>query len=834
MSTHNCDLCGLSLRFGNFSLQEAGKVYRFCCIGCKQVFRILLEASDSADPADFKNSELFRQCRAMGIIPASEEDLRQRAGASAYPEPADSPVAVPDATGDKNAHRITLQLKITNMWCPACAWVIDQTLMRSPGVDHSGCQFSTDRLRCEYDPVKTSPDRIIAAIAKLGYRASVPGAEDRDQENRREMLRFAISVFLTMNVMMLSFALYTGFFSRLDADSVAKLSWPIFGLATIVLAYGGQSIFKRALFGFFSAAASMETLIAVGSATAYFYSVYNLVLGRIHLYFDTAAMLIVLVLLGKMLERRAKNKIQEDLEHFFALKPAKVRLCTAEFPEGRYVAAEQVGAGDVLRVESGEIVPADGRVIQGRAVIDESSLTGEARPVNIETGNRIRSGSRITEGMLKIEAEEVGDASTLGQMMQIIENALARKTVLEGKTDRLLLWFVPTVLLLAAATAGVCWASGLPPGASILRAVTVMVISCPCALGIAIPLARVAGISLAGNNGILVRDFSAFEQAEAINAVVFDKTGTVTRGQWQLIDVLPAAGRTPDQLLALAAGLEQESDHPVAVEIKRVASRKGLAPAEVTDIRLEGSGISGRHKGAAVGIGSAAYVSEDRGMPTVLDEGPTANAIHSRVFISHDRRIVGTFVFGDSLREGIRAALSNLRERGFRLILVSGDSRVVTGGVAEEIGIPEALGQQLPQEKAAVIEDLKHRGFRVGMVGDGVNDAPAMAAADLAMAVHSGSQLGKEVADATFMRGEPGQILDFLRIAAKTHRKIHQNLWCSFVYNAIAIPVAMSGLLNPLIAVCAMLLSSMTVIGNTLLLVRTGHAPSQILPASSR
>jgi cation transport ATPase len=297
----------------------------------------------------------------------------------------------------------------------------------------SGCNFSTDRLRCAYDPVLTSPDRIIAFIERLGYHPALPGEGGRAKEKRRETIRFAVSTFLTMNVMMMSFALYSGFFSSLSPDAVANLSWPIFIMATIVMAYGGKFIFVKAVAGFSNAAFSMETLIAIGASSAYLYSIFNLLRGNIHLYFDTASMLITLVLLGKLLERNAKEKVLEDLEAFFALKPTKVKLCSREHPQGRYVSADYLRKDDLFLLDDGEIAPADGLVIDGDGLVDESSLTGEARPIPKRSGSSIRSGTRVSHGSFKVKALAVGEDSTLGQMMRIIEQTLAQKTALKGK-----------------------------------------------------------------------------------------------------------------------------------------------------------------------------------------------------------------------------------------------------------------------------------------------------------------------------------------------------------------------------------------------------------------
>ncbi len=783
---------------------------------------MLVQASDSGDPARFKETELFQRCREMGIIPGSEEELRQRASpdqsttGSSHADPA-GPPATPIADA------LALNLQIEGMWCPACAWVIDQGVKKIPGVIDSSCNFSTDRLRCRYSPVITSPDQIVESIRKLGYRAAEPGEAGSKRKDRREFIRFAISAFLTMNVMMLSFALYSGFFSDLSTDSVAKLSWPIFIMASVVMIYGGRNIFRRALTGLYSAAASMEALIAVGSGSAYFYGVFNFFQGNIHLYFDTASMLITLVLLGKLLERNAKQRVQQDLETFFSIRPTKVRICSPGFPEGRYQAAASLQPGDIFQIEEGEILPADGLVVNGNGMLDESALTGEARPLRKESGERVRSGSRVLQGNFRIKAEAVGAGSVLGLMIQIMEDALNRKTPFEAKTDRILRWFVPAIILLAAGTGITGRLMGLSLESALLRAVTVCVISCPCALGVAIPLARVAGISVASRFGILVREFSAFEMATRVDTFVFDKTGTLTMGQWKLLRVETLSDFTAEQVLAVAAALEATSDHQVATEIKRRAHRKQLPPMPVSEAHVRNSGVIGRYNGDEVKIGSRGFLQREiEASPPISNTAqPHPEDPISVVYMSYGGKLCALLVFGDEIRATAKDTVASLSKEKYRICLVSGDGAAATRYVAESLNIPEYRGEQLPWEKASTIEDLRNSNRCVSMVGDGVNDAPALAKADLAIAVHSGSPLGKEVAGITLMRGEPSQILDFLTLAQKTHRKVQQNLWCAFFYNVISIPVAMSGLLNPLVAVSAMLLSSLSVIGNTLLLTRS-------------
>jgi heavy metal translocating P-type ATPase len=822
-TSQTCDLCGLPLRYGTVNAVFSGATYAFCCNGCRQVFTILMEATDSPNPETFRETDLFRQCQAQGIIPRSEKELTgTQSDAASGADTARTDAAITaSAAGSDNT--LTLKLKVSNMWCAACAWVIDESLKKTPGIVDAACNFSTDRLQVIYNPVKATPHQIIETIGKLGYSAAAPGESQKTTERRREFVRFAVSVFLTMNIMMLSFALYTGFFTDLSPENATKISWPMFVMATAVLIYGGYNFYKKAWAGLRNAVFSMETLIIIGALSAYFFSTYNLFAGSIHLYYDTASMLITLVLLGKTLERRAKGKVLEDLENFFALMPTKVRICSGDFPEGRYVAIEQLAAGDIFRVSEKDIIPADGQILSGNGSVEESSLTGEPLPVAKKPGDFIRSGARVQQGSFKIKAEKIGKDSTLGQMMQIIEKTLLTKMPIEGKTDVILQWFVPVILVLAAVTGMVYRFMGLSLETSLLRAVTVMVISCPCALGIAIPLARVAGISIAGKKGILVRNFTAFEMAGRISAFVFDKTGTITHGNWTLQEIVAFAPYNESQGLKLAAGLEKNSDHFIGQEILRQAQKRNIEPATLDEIQTEENGVIGRFDGDIVKIGSADFLKDTTVKFNKLpqfDDNQQGSA-YSYVYMSIADRPAAVFVFGDRIRNGARATIEKLHQQGFRLALVSGDGIETTRAIAKALGIHDVYGGQMPQDKVAIVKTLQGQNHPVAMVGDGINDAPALVQADLSLAVHSGANLGEEVADVTLMRAEPEQLIDFFRFANAVNKKINQNLIFTFAYNVIGIPTAMSGLLTPLVAVSAMLLSSISVIGNTLMLVRS-------------
>jgi len=405
---------------------------------------------------------------------------------------------------------------------------------------------------------------------------------------------------------------------------------------------------------------------------------------------------------------------------------------------------------------------------------------------------------------------------------EIMMRTLDRKTPFEGKTDRWLTIFVPVVVCLALGTGLVCMAGGLPLEAALIRAVTVLVISCPCSLGIAIPLARVAGISMAARRGILVRDFTAFEQIEKLGAIVFDKTGTITLGKWRLREVIANGPYSEEQIVSMAAGLEQYSDHYIAREIRNRADRLLVQAASVSRIEHHENGISGYVGDQSVRIGAQAVVSDAvRSISRDLKTAPISDSIESRVFLTVDDMPAGVFVFGDRIKNGVANTLHRLRRSGLKLFMVSGDGQETTERVAEKIGISKAVGDLRPGQKASYVKSLQQDGLCVSMVGDGINDALALVQSDLGIAMHAGGHLGKEAAAVTLMQGEPGQLPVLATLAGKVNRKISQNLVLAFGYNAIGIPIAMMGILSPIVAVCAMLLSSLSVIGNTLLLMRS-------------
>jgi heavy metal translocating P-type ATPase len=819
MNPSACHLCGLPLRCAAVSATIDGVPLQFCCQGCRAVYHMLVAAGEVQDPARFKESDLYRQCVAAGVIPADAADL-ERIAAQEDREARVVPATPGDPEQGVSADTLCLDLMVEGMWCTACAWVIERSLLRMDGVEAVACQFFTDRLRCCYRPDRVAPHEIREAVARLGYdwRDSEAGATDR-RVRHWQLARLAIAGVLSANVMMLSWALYAGFFTHLAADAVAAISLPIVVMATVVLVYGGGPMLRRAWFGLVRGVPGMEALVGLGAVCTYLYSLYNWYQGSIHLYFDTACMLITLVLLGKLLEQQARGRVRCELDSFFALQPAKVRLMDPRWPDGRFVAIDQLAAGDRFGVAAGEIVPADGRVVAGGGRVDESSLTGEPVPVPVRPGDAIKSGTRLLDGEVTAAVEKVGQETVLGQMIAIMARSLEQKGVYAGRTDRMLAWFVPIMLGLAAGTGLFAAWAGLSMDQAVVRAVTVMVVSCPCALGVAIPMARLAGISLAGRQGVLVREIESFERAGDLDTIVFDKTGTLTHGRWQLSRVDCQPGYDPATIVAWAAGLEQTSDHEVARSILAYADGQGVKPALMAALRVSSDGVMGRLGERMVRIGKRefAWPHTRAAMPA-----PKASAAGpaSQVYLSIDGQPAATLHFGDRIRSTVPSMVTRLKKDFREIHLISGDDDTATREVARAVGLTQVRGGLVPAEKAAYIDALKDQGCRVAMVGDGVNDAAAMSRADLAVAVHAGAGLAKEAAHITLMRGDPAQLLDFFPLSHRVRRKVVQNLWCAWIYNLISLPVAMGGLLTPLVAATAMLLSSLTVMANTLLLIR--------------
>lgn len=792
-----CHLCGLPINGADTQYSTGSGVLHFCCHGCQQVF-LLLTAASGVLPEGFRETELYRVCVEAGIVPAG------------------APVTNTAALhGDADLPPMEFAGEVQGMWCPSCAWLIEEILRRMPGVLNPKVSFASDRLNLEYLPHIVSPADIIARIGRLGYRLITPHEGGAGRESNREsVLPLAVSAFLTGNIMMASVFFY-GLFD-VSSAVLRGFSYPTAVMASFVLFWAGMPVLKRGFTSLWYGSPSMDTLISLGALSAYAYSLARMVTGGVHLYFDTAAMLVTSILFGRYIEARARQDIRSGLSDLYRISRGKVR--TSGGAGETWLPADMVKPGQSFIVRAGETACLDGRLTRGSAAVDESCLTGEAHPRVRHPGDMLRAGSIVCTGEIVLEATADTTRSFVGQMIAAIEKALDKKDAYERLAEKVSRIFVPVIFTMAGATGLFVLASGSPPGEALLRALTVLIISCPCTLGIAIPLAKVRAVALARKAGIIIRDPDALERFPGIDTFFLDKTGTVTEGRFSLRHISCICDRAG--LLSRLASVEVHSRHFIGQEIVRAAREAGCAIAgSEAFTTYPGLGVSGNVNGITVFLGNRALM-EREGMTG--DEAGDAEASsweeigNTCVFFAWGGRVRGFLVLGDALREGAVEAVKSLEENGIDIRLISGDAAATTAAVAGSLGINHFTGDVLPERKAQLIESCRKRGRKVAMIGDGLNDAPALATADIGCAFGSGIDLVQGTADVVFLSGDPGSILKARELSALARRTIRQNLLFAFLYNAMAIPVAALGVLNPFIAVVAMAGSSLAVTGNVL------------------
>jgi heavy metal translocating P-type ATPase len=779
------------------------------------VFQILYNSPEGV-PGDYRKTDLYRACVSAGLIPSGDpadpagDPNAFRPPPKAAGNPAGGPAAIEEGLSQE------LSFRIEGMWCVACSWLIEQLLLKMDGVLSAGIFFFSDIARIKYMPHLIAPEAIMKSVSRLGYRA-FPVESPRDSGPMRGLaVRLGISAILSMNIMMISFALWAGFFEEIGRDGAAFFSYTLWVIASPVVFYGGWPILRKAFLDVRHMAPTMDTLIAVGVLSAYFYSLAAMLRGSIHVYFDTASMLVTLALLGRFIEIRAKEKISGSITTLFHAASAKVRVSR----DGREVwtAPETVSTGDLFLVFPGERVPVDGRVFSGQAVLDESIITGESRPVRKGPGADVGAGSLLLDGEAKFEAACPGAQSSLAQIIALIQEALSTKDRFEQFADRAMRVLVPAVLALSASIALYLLASSVPAGEALLRALTVLVITCPCALGIAIPLARVAEIARARASGIIIRNPAALERAESLDVMIFDKTGTITEGSYVLRQTV-TLDTDADEALRRVASAEVKSDHFLGREIVRAARRKSMELEETLSFDpLEGRGISALTRSGEVIAGARGLMLDCRlEFPDELGRRALdfETAGSTVVFFAWSGSVKGFFVFGDTLRDNAPEIVSRLRGEGVSVWVVSGDSEETTRAVALQAGADECAGQKRPQDKVRIIKDFQAQGKRVAMAGDGINDAAALACSDLGITIGAGANLLRECSDAAILGDDLEKIPGLFGLARFSLKIVRQNLFFSFLYNAVGIPIAAAGILNPLIAAFAMFASSVTVICNT-------------------
>ena len=684
---------------------------------------------------------------------------------------------------------------------------MERALAGVPGVETASVNLATEQARVSGRGMDVA--RLMEAVGRAGYAAKpVETAPRRPASPPLWPVVVAGAASLPLICGM--------------AAEAAGARWMVPGWVQLVLAsvvqFGpGARFYRGAWKALRSGAPDMDVLVALGTSAAWGLSLWALLHASPALYFDSSALIITLILLGKWLETWARGRTAAAIRALSALRP-ETAVVLREGGE-RTVPAAALRVGDVVVVRPGERIPADGRVQDGAAAVDESMLTGESLPVEKGPGAAVSAGTVCSDGRLVIGLTAVGSETTLARIVRLVEKAQATKAPVQRLADRVAAVFVPAVLAVAAVTLGAWWIGTGNASAAVLNAVSVLVIACPCALGLATPTAIMAGTGAAARRGILIKDAIVLERAHTITAVAFDKTGTLTEGRPRLVRVVPAEGVSREDVLRMSGALQADSEHPLARAVREAAP--GVAGAESFRV-LAGRGVAGRVDGRALVLGSRAVAAEHAPLPTGLME--QADALErsgetvSWLVQSEPASVLGLLAFADQVKPEAGRAIAELKAAGLRTALITGDRRSVAQAVAADVGIDEVQAETLPEDKARAVEALRQRGMVVAMVGDGVNDALALAAADLGIAMGTGTDVAMETAGITLMRGDLRLVPEAITLALRTWRTIRRGLFWAFVYNVVGIPLAALGLLSPVIAGAAMALSSLSVVGNALTL----------------
>ena len=736
----------------------------------------------------------------------------------------------------------TTELSLTGMTCASCVGRVETALLKVPGVLNAEVNLATETARVKAVR-STTPDVFISAVERAGYQAflkddaaapsagAISDGERRSASARRELRHVLIAALLSVPLVVPMLLAPFGI-------EAAVPGWVQLLLATPVQFWLGARFYRAGWKALKARTGNMDLLVAIGTSAAYGLSLYQVLFmpaehgGGGHYYFEAAAVVITLVLLGKWLEGHAKRQTGEAIRALMALRPDRARVVDAHGVETER-AVEQVRVGDLVRVRPGERVPVDGELRDGATTVDESMLTGESMPVSKAMGDRLTGGSINGEGLILIATTAVGAETTLSRIVRLVESAQGAKAPIQRLVDKVSAVFVPVVLLIAALTFAGWLLAGAGIEVAILRAVAVMVIACPCALGLATPTAIMAGTGVAARAGVLIKDAEALESAHRVDAVAFDKTGTLTEGKPVLVAVDPVDGATDQHLLELAAGLQSGSEHPLARAVMSSAEEQNILPADVREIKaLPGRGIAGTLAGSSLLLGSSRLMAEEQIDCTMLSnrsqhleqEGRSVSWVAQT---APERRLIGLLAFGDEPKVSARQAIADLHARGIQTIMLTGDNEGAANAVARQLGVDEVIANVLPEGKAEAIVALRRRAGTVAMVGDGVNDAPALAAADVGIAMSTGTDVAMHAAGITLMRGDPRLVWDAINISRRTYSKIQQGLFWAFVYNVIGLPLAAFSYLSPVLAGAAMAFSSVSVVANALTLRRWRPSAAQ-------
>ncbi|WP_313755814.1 heavy metal translocating P-type ATPase [Tissierella sp.] len=726
-------------------------------------------------------------------------------------------VKVIEKTG-YNVPLLKTTLIVEGMTCAACSSRVEKVLNKQEGVVKATVNLSTNKAVVEYPSGVIDEDILVKIIEKAGYKAEVEIERDLDRE--RELREKEIKSLKTSFIIsaMLSLPLFSAmFFHMAGIHTILTNGWFQLILATPVQFLIGYRFYKGAYNSLRGGGANMDVLVSMGTSSAYFYSIYNLITGVHEYYFEASAVIITLILLGKTFEAVAKGKTSEAIKKLMGLQPKTARIIKDGVEMD--ISIEKMEIGDIVVVRPGERIPVDGTVVEGNSAVDESMITGESIPIDKTVDDEVIGATINKFGTFKFRATKIGKDTVLSQIIKLVEDAQGSKAPVQRLADKIAGIFVPVVVVIALITFLGFYFIGGNFNIGLINAVAVLVIACPCALGLATPTAIMVGTGKGAENGILIKSGEHLERAHKMDTIVFDKTGTITKGEPEVTDIISFNDIDRDEILRIAASVEKASEHPLGWSIVKKGEEELLRLSEPEKfMAIPGKGLKATFEGKEVLVGNRKLMADNNisitnGEEILLkleQEGKTA------MLLSLDNRLSGIIAVADKIKETSRDAIEELKNMGLDIYMITGDNERTAKAIAKEVGIINVLAEVLPENKAEVVEEIKSRGKNVGMVGDGINDAPALAAADVGFAIGTGTDVAMEAADITLMRGDLSSIVTAIRLSHRTMRTIKQNLFWAFFYNSIGIPFAALGFLDPMIAGAAMAFSSVSVVTNSL------------------